>query len=271
MAMIFSTDGSRLATGGKDGHLRVFEWPSLTLLFDHPDGYGLLKSIDISLDGAFLAAIPATGKYCHVWDIEKSTIITTIHNSNKNELFGLCKFSKDGTKPFLFLTITRGGEGSGIGVWDMEAWNKLGIKTFSRDPITSFATSHDGKWLAIGDAAGVIRLIEVKKMQISQTTTDAHTSKVTLLDFSPDGRVLMSSSIDSPLSVTKRNLDKEWKEWQIYVLLLSLIVGSAILFYVFFQHSDSFWNFPLGRDQPARPPPDAIYGHVTDFDGGEFM
>jgi len=26
-----------------------------------------------------------------------------------------------------------------------------------------------------------------------------------------------------------------------------------MVFYIFYEHSDSFWNFPLGRNQPARP------------------
>jgi len=42
-------------------------------------------------------------------------------------------------------------------------------------------------------------------------------------------------------------------EWQIYVLLLGLFLASAMVFYIFYEHSDSFWNFPLGRNQPARP------------------
>ncbi|MCO5559608.1 hypothetical protein L7F22_013209 [Adiantum nelumboides] len=270
VALAFSADGSRLAAAGKDGYLRVFEWPSLNLLFLQIDGSRPLSSIDISLDGAFLAATPANGIYCRVWDIEKSTIVTTIQNSNKTELFGLCRFSRDGTKPFLFLTMSKGGVGA-IGVWVMDTWNKVGIKIFSKDPITSFATSHDGKSLAIGNAAGLVNVIEVKKMQIVQSLKDAHTSEVTFLGFSPNGRAFLSFSSDFTTRVTKLNLAKEWKEWQIYALLLSLILASAVLFYIFFEHSDSFWNFPLGRDQPARPLPEAIYGSMPDFDGGEFM
>eukprot|EP00250_Pteridium_aquilinum_P018120 c23954_g1_i1 orf=147-1349(-) len=270
VSLVFSADGSRLAAGGKDGHLRVFEWPSLNLLFDQPDGCKFLSSLDISLDGAFLAAIPDGGNYCRIWEIEKLTIVTTIQNSNKNEMFGSCRFSRDGTKPFLFITITKGGKGA-IGVWDMEAWNKVGMKIFSKDPITSFSTSHDGKWLAIGSVGGDIRIIEVKRMQTLELVKDAHLSAVTSLEFSPNGRAFLSLSSDSTVRVTKLNKAKEWKEWQIYSLLISLILASAVLFYIFFEHSDSFWNFPLGRDQPARPPLEAIYGSAPDFDGGEFM
>lgn len=59
-------------------------------------------------------------------------------------------------------------------------------------------------------------------------------------------------------------------EWQIYLLLLGMFLASAVAFYGFFQHSDSFWNFPLGRSQPARP----FLGDPQSFDdqngGGPF-
>lgn len=33
-------------------------------------------------------------------------------------------------------------------------------------------------------------------------------------------------------------------EWQIYLLLFGLFLASLMLFYIFFENSDSFWNFP---------------------------
>lgn len=42
-------------------------------------------------------------------------------------------------------------------------------------------------------------------------------------------------------------------EWQIYLLLLGLFLASAVLFYIFFESSDLFWNFPLEKGQPTRP------------------
>lgn len=45
----------------------------------------------------------------------------------------------------------------------------------------------------------------------------------------------------------------KFAEWQIYLLLLGLFLASAVAFYIFFEKSDNFWNFPLGKNQPARP------------------
>lgn len=42
-------------------------------------------------------------------------------------------------------------------------------------------------------------------------------------------------------------------EWQLYMLLIGLFLASAVLFYIFFENSDLFWNLPMAKDQPARP------------------
>lgn len=50
------------------------------------------------------------------------------------------------------------------------------------------------------------------------------------------------------------------------MVLLGLFLASAVAFYIFFENSDSFWNFPLGRNQPARPKIEAIFGDPQSSD-----
>eukprot|EP01018_Ginkgo_biloba_P016491 Gb_20318 [translate_table: standard] len=71
---------------------------------------------------------------------------------------------------------------------------------------------------------------------------------------------LLSVSTEWAARVNLISLEADWKDWQIYSVLLTMIIISGILFYIFFEYSDSFWNFPLGREQPARPPIEAILG-----------
>lgn len=49
-------------------------------------------------------------------------------------------------------------------------------------------------------------------------------------------------------------------EWQVYLVLVGMFLASLAAFYILYENSDSFWNFPLGRDQPARPKIGAIFG-----------
>ncbi|PNX90991.1 SEC12-like protein 1-like, partial [Trifolium pratense] len=62
-------------------------------------------------------------------------------------------------------------------------------------------------------------------------------------------RVVLTTSVEWGALVTKLNVPKDWKEWQIYLVLLGLFLVSAVAFYIFFENSDSFWGFPTGKDQ----------------------
>lgn len=59
-------------------------------------------------------------------------------------------------------------------------------------------------------------------------------------------------------------------EWQIYMVLLGLFLASAVAFYIFFENSDSFWNFPLVKNQPSRPKVNAFFGDAQSDDLGAF-
>ena len=52
-------------------------------------------------------------------------------------------------------------------------------------------------------------------------------------------------------------------EWQIYMLLLGMFLASAVVFYIFFENSDSFWKFP---NQAAKPKIGTILGDPQSSD-----
>jgi prolactin regulatory element-binding protein len=54
-------------------------------------------------------------------------------------------------------------------------------------------------------------------------------------------------------------------EWQLYAVLVGIILLSMVVFYIFFELSDSFWNFPLGRNQPAKPFDSVLFKSQHDF------
>ena len=62
-------------------------------------------------------------------------------------------------------------------------------------PPKSVATSDDGKWVAIGEESGTIRLIELAAGKLAKTF-EGHSAAVTSLAFSVDGMKLVSGSQD---------------------------------------------------------------------------
>ncbi|CAH2041891.1 unnamed protein product [Thlaspi arvense] len=256
--LAFSVDGSRFACGGVDGHIRIFEWPSLRVILDEPRAHKSVQDMDFSLDSAFLATTSVDGS-ARIWNTSDGVPLTSLAR-NSDEKIELCRFSKDGTKPFLFCTVQKGNKAL-TAVWDISTWNKIGHKRLLRKPASIMSISLDGKYLALGSKDGDMCIVEVKKMEVSHWSKRLHLgSSIASLEFCPSERAVLTTSKEWGAMVTKLNVPADWKEWQIYLLLLGLFLASAVAFYIFFQNSDSFWNFPLGKDQPARPKIDTIFG-----------
>lgn len=198
-SLAFSADGTRFAAGGDNGHLRVFEWPSLRLILDQPEAHKSIRDLDFSLDAAFLASTGGSGP-CRIWDLSTSAPVASLSLDQAGDL-GYCRYSRDGTNPLLFLTVKEGEKGC-IGIWNTNTWRKVGIKKFQESPISAFAMSYDGKYLAIGSREGDVSIISVDKMTLHQRVKRAHMIFVTSMEFSRDCRALLSVSADSSARVT---------------------------------------------------------------------
>lgn len=266
--LAFSTDGSKFATGGVDGHLWIFEWPSMRIILDEPKAHKSFNDMDFSLDSEFLASTSTDGS-ARIWKTDDGVPITSL-TRNSDEKFELCRFSKDGTKPFLFCTIQKGFKAL-TSVWDISNWTKIGHKRLLRKPASIMSISLDGKYLAQGSKDGDVCVVDVKKMEICHWSKRLHSgSSIASLDFCPSERVVLTTSSEWGAMVTKLSVPADWKDWQIYLVLLGLFLASAVAFYIFFEKSDSFWNFPLGKDQTTRPKIKTILGDPQSEDWGAF-
>ncbi|KAK0592285.1 hypothetical protein LWI29_016613 [Acer saccharum] len=256
--LAFSVDGSKFAAGGMDGHLRILHWPSLRFILDEPRAHKSFSDMDFSLDSEYLASTSTDGT-AKIWKTEDGVPLTFL-SRNSDENIELCRFSKDGTKPFLFCTVKKGAKVV-IAVYDISTWNKIGHKRLLRKPASTMSISLDGKYLAMGSKDGDITVVDLKKMEISHVSKRLHLGTcIESLEFCPSERVVLTTSKEWGAVVTKLNVPADWKEWQIYLLLLGLFLASAIAFYIFFENSDSFWNFPRERQQPVRAKIETILG-----------
>ncbi|XP_008782191.2 SEC12-like protein 2 [Phoenix dactylifera] len=225
LAVAFNAEGSMLATGGEDGHLRVFKWPSLEIILDQTDAHVTVKDLHFSLDGKFLVSLGNSGP-CRVWDLISSTAVAHLPRED-GEVFGFCRFSQSTDNSQILLITAMHGDQGKIVSWNTLSWKRLGSKKVVRDPISAFHVATDGKLFAIGTVEGNIMILN-SDMQVQTIVKKAHLGIVTALTFSQDSRALMSASFDSSARVT---LIESRKSSGLSMLLVVLVIILAILVY----------------------------------------
>ncbi|MCL7026394.1 hypothetical protein MKW94_014878 [Papaver nudicaule] len=238
LALAFNREGSALAVGSEDGHLRVFKWPSMAIIIDQADAHSTLKDLDFSLDGRFLVSLG--GGPCRIWDLESANVVATLLKEN-DEVFTSCRFSvnSNGTQ-ILYITAMRDRGGS-IVSFDTSSWTRVSSKHLVRDPISAFNVSPDGEHLAIGTIQGDVFIYKSTNTRVSSIIKKAHIGLVTALKFSEDSRLLVSASLDSSVRVTKTEEDGTLKGLTILVFALQglwFIMMIAIVFLLAYYH----WN-----------------------------
>lgn len=222
LTLAFSSDGTSLATGDEDGHLRVFKWPSMDIILDQSDAHTTVKYVGFSSNGKFLVSLGGNGP-CRVWDLVSSTAVTSLQ-VEEGEKFGFCRFSDN--SDILYVAAVHGDVGKVIS-WSTSSWKRISSKKIAHDPISAFSVSYDGKLLAIGTTEGNIAIFNSSDFKVQMSVKKAHLGPVTALEFSKDSRALVSTSFDSTARVTiiegrKRSGSIVWLAF--LVILLAILV-----------------------------------------------
>ncbi|CAD6340731.1 unnamed protein product [Miscanthus lutarioriparius] len=225
----------------------------MNVLLDEPKAHKSFRDMDISLDSEFLVSTSTDGS-ARIWKIDEGAPLVNLTRSS-DEKIECCRFSRDGMKPFLFCTVAKGSKVVTV-VWNISDWKRIGYKRLLGKPISTLSVSLDGKYLALGSHDGDFCAVDVKKMEVSHWSKKVHLgSQSPPLSFAllKEVKVVISTSHQWGAELTKLNVPADWKEWQVWLVLLALFLASAILFYMFYERSDTFWNFPMGRHQQAKP------------------
>lgn len=227
LALAFNDEGSVLAVGGEDGKLRVFKWPSMDSILDESNAHASVKDLSFSPDGKFLASVGSSGPG-RIWEIASSTPVAALQKV-KDERFGFCRFSQSiENQQVLYVTAMQGSGGS-ILKWNTTSWTRISSKHITRDSITAFNVSADGKYLAVGTMEGDILVLYSSSMRLHTAVKKAHLGIVTSLMFSHDSRALLSTSFDSSARVTLVE-DKKERGLSLWVILLIILLAIAVYY-----------------------------------------
>jgi WD domain, G-beta repeat len=187
----WSPDGSRLATAGRDGTVRLWDAANGQNLLSLTGHTNRVASVSWSPDGSRLASGSWDGTV-RVWDPNAGRAVRTLAG-HTSEIWSVA-WSPDGSRLVLG---TRGGT---VQVWDPNAGRRLFTINGHANRIISVMWSPDGMRLASGDEAGTVKVWDASGGR-QLLALAGHLGEVRSVCWSPDGRRLASASADGTAKV----------------------------------------------------------------------
>lgn len=192
----FSGSSNFLATGGADGHLRIWKHPKLNKVFDIAAHTDDVDDIDISPDGKQIVSVSRDG-YGKVWDAEKGTLISDLKyelpsKANVKYRFRSCRFGivddKNDLSLFAILNpAVRSKPPSQCYVckWETKNFVQKKIVAAGTDMFSAMAINDNGRFIGLGTQSGSVKIYIAFSLTQIYNVERVHGIFVTGLEFLP--------------------------------------------------------------------------------------
>jgi WD40 repeat protein len=195
-SLCLSNNKKFICSGGMYGEVRIWEIRSKEMISNLKEHIQKVSKVQIFSNDLHLLSA-AKDKSILVWDLAKEKRIASYQIS----MGGVNNFELSPIDENILVTV---GQDRKITHWDLR--QPRPVKIISSDPynkldqadeLFGLAISNDGKYLATGGTAGIIRIWDVNSGFRFIEENYAHSKTITALAFSYDDKFLLSTGEDS--------------------------------------------------------------------------
>jgi WD40 repeat protein len=177
-AIAFSGDSRRLASGGEDLLIRLWDVASRRLIWSATGHSGPIHQLAFQPRGGLL--LSAGDRTVRLWDARTGAAVRTLEGHHG--LVWSAVFSPDGR------LIASAGDDQVVRVWDAATGRPLRVLEGHTDRIHRVAFSPDGRLIASASSDGSLRLFDLAAGRLVRRFQTAPLSVCQSLVFGPDGR-----------------------------------------------------------------------------------
>jgi WD40 repeat protein len=196
-SVAISFDGHRIASGGLDNTVRVWDAETgreLNILRGHTDR---IMAVAFSPDGQWLVS-GSKDATARIWEVTTGRLVGVL--KNHSDRVTALAFSPDGSR------LATGSRDATIKIWDVTSWRELRTLVGHHGFIWSVAFSPDGCTLASGSWDDTIGIWDMNNSAAPRFLDSS--ARVSSVAFSPDGRQLASGG-DAPITVWSAETDQQ--------------------------------------------------------------
>nr|SVE93679.1 EOG090X07XQ [Scapholeberis mucronata] len=187
-----SSNGKLMATGGCDGYVRLWQFPSLKPLRDIRAHNKEVDDVDFSPDCQKIVSVSKDG-CAFVWSKDGNRVSQLEWSTPQNAkyLFKRCRFGlgENGGRPRLFTIVNPVGNSklpSFLQLWDTSSFLLIKSVAYNSSPLSALASSPCGKFVAVGSmSGGAVNIFTSFNLQLIKSVKEAHTNFITGLCFVP--------------------------------------------------------------------------------------
>lgn len=248
----FSSDMSLLLTGGTDGHIRVWEFPSLKKKYDFKAHEGEIEDLDFSPENKHLVTVGRDFS-CSVWSgsqlamglnwLETRPEIPASTYRYMACRFGMVEDQKDALRLYT-VQIPHKREKKPclcyLTKWDGKSFLPMLTASCGNEVISTLAISESGTFLGLGTVTGSVAVYVTFSLQRLYYVHESHGIVVTDLAFLPDrlsGKnikgnhetAMLSVAVDSRCQMHTVRNRRSFPVW-LMLFLSFLLVVMAVLF-----------------------------------------